>query len=333
MTVRSAGADGVLGTPDDIIVTVDTDANGVYLVDRLPAGLTSVSYDVADLGPGLVPGSDLDDGDARLTTVTLAADEDKRDVDFAVIGDATLRGIVYQDTDGDGIQDPGEPGIGGVIIEVVFAGPDGPVLITTTTNPDGSWSLPTVPPGDYVTTVVASSVPAGLVPSTPIDVSTVVPAGGEGVANNGFVPAGSIGDTVYSDTNGNGVRDPGEPGVPGVTITVTGPNGTVVTVVTGADGIYVVDNLAPGTYVVRVDTNSLPPGVIVRVDPDGRPDGTTTVTVGPGQDVTTIDFGVGTPSELPRTGSTIVWTLALAALFAVAGWLVQRSTRRRTRLS
>ena len=76
------------------IVTVDTDANGVYLVDRLPAGLTSVSYDVRDLGPGLVPGSDLDDGDARLTTVTLAADEDKRDVDFAVIGDATLRGAL-----------------------------------------------------------------------------------------------------------------------------------------------------------------------------------------------------------------------------------------------
>ncbi len=332
VTVTSAGADGILGTPDDIIVMVDTDADGVYLVDMLPAGPTSVTYDVDDLGVGQQPGSDLDGGDATTTEVVLGTGEDKRDVDFAVIGDATISGVVYQDTNGDGVQQPGEPGIGGVIVEVVFDGPDGPVVLTVTTNPDGTWSIPTVPSGDYVTTVIESSVPDGLVPSTPIDVPTVVPAGGEGVTDNGFVPTGSIGDTVFNDTDGDGVQDPGEPGIPGVTVIVTGPNGTT-TVVTGTDGIYVVDDLPPGDYVVRVDPTTLPPGVVITADPDGNPDGTTRVTVDPGEDVTTIDFGgrvpPPAPGPLPKTGATIALTLAIAAMLLAAGWFLIGTTRRR----
>ena len=190
-----------------------------------------------------------------------------------------------------------------------------------------------VPPGDYVTTVIESSIPDGLVPSTPIDVGTVVPAGGEGTTNNGFVPTGSIGDTVFNDTDGDGVQDPGEPGIPGVTITVTNGDGDVTTVVTGPDGVYTIDDLPPGDYVVRVDPTTLPPGVVITADPDGTPDGTTNVTVGPGEDVTTIDFGGRTPpvqpGGIPATGANIALTLMLAALLLAAGWFLLGATRRR----
>ena len=37
-----------------------------------------------------------------------------------------------------------------------------------------------------------------------------------------------IGDTVWWDTNQNGVQDPGEAGIAGVPVTLTTPSGTVI---------------------------------------------------------------------------------------------------------
>ena len=36
---------------------------------------------------------------------------------------------------------------------------------------------------------------------------------------------GQIGDTIWEDTDGDGVQDPGEPGIPGVTVTLDPPAG------------------------------------------------------------------------------------------------------------
>ena len=38
----------------------------------------------------------------------------------------------------------------------------------------------------------------------------------------GFIPVYTVGDKVFSDTNGNGFQDMGEPGIPDVTVTLTG---------------------------------------------------------------------------------------------------------------
>ena len=72
----------------------------------------------------------------------------------------------------------------------------------------------------------------------------------------GLVPTLSIGSTVFSDDNNNGVQDPGELtiGEKGKTVTLNllDTNGNVVaTTTTDANGSYVFDNLLPGDYIVE----------------------------------------------------------------------------------
>ena len=72
----------------------------------------------------------------------------------------------------------------------------------------------------------------------------------------GLVSLGSIGSTVFSDDNNNGIQDPGEDNVgeKGKTILITlldAAGNVVATTTTDANGSYVFDNLLPGDYVVE----------------------------------------------------------------------------------
>ncbi|WP_452225711.1 SdrD B-like domain-containing protein, partial [Lacinutrix cladophorae] len=72
---------------------------------------------------------------------------------------AELTGVVFEDLNGDGIQDPGEEGIEGV--EVVITDVDGTVT-TVTTGTDGTWSLNNVPLGDAEVDVDETTLPADI---------------------------------------------------------------------------------------------------------------------------------------------------------------------------
>jgi hypothetical protein len=72
---------------------------------------------------------------------------------------------------------------------------------------------------------------------------------------------GSIGDLVWLDTNGDGIYDPlTESGIPNVTVTLTYPNGTTVSIETDANGNYLFTNLPAGNYTVTVDQTTAPAG-------------------------------------------------------------------------
>ncbi|MEZ5189797.1 MAG: SdrD B-like domain-containing protein [Schumannella sp.] len=178
VTARLAGADGVLGTADDIVLTRMTDASGIYLATGLPPGPVEVGYDPAALDPGYVPSFDRDGGDAWSSTLTLQPGDAIDDVDFAIVGDARLHGVVYDDRDADGRRDTGEPGVPGVDITVVWNGPFGPIPIVVTTDALGEWSLDSLPPGTYVSEIVTSTVPAGYRVITERSVTRVLPPGG-----------------------------------------------------------------------------------------------------------------------------------------------------------
>ena len=76
---------------------------------------------------------------------------------------------------------------------------------------------------------------------------TVEPSGG----NN---PA-SVGDFVWSDTNGNGIQDAGEPGIGGVFIMLTDCAGNWKGQTTsGANGAYSFTNVTPGSYKIKFVT-------------------------------------------------------------------------------
>ncbi len=333
VSVKTAGVDGLLGTGDDITITVTTDAAGHYLVVGLPVGPTLVSYPTASLPTGLTASSDRDGGNFASTAVTIVTGPPVLDVDFGVRGTATLSGTIFNDHDGNGTRDPGDGGVPGVTIIVVWNGPLGPVTITTTTGPDGSWSLPALPAGTYVVTVDVASLPPGTTLAHPGPQTVTLPAGGSAVLSDAIVATVSIGDTVWFDTNRNGVREAGEAGVPGIGVSLVNDSGVVVaTTTTDGNGMYLFAGVLPGTYVVALGAATISPDLLAVYDPDGTLDLKTTVSASPGAMIVTADFGFVSKSSLPGTGTDSMSSVMIALSLLLLGCGALAVSRRRRRL-
>ncbi|MBT2336328.1 DUF11 domain-containing protein [Variovorax paradoxus] len=195
---------------------------------------------------------------------------------------SALSGRVYEDLNGNGAIDGGEPGIAGVTMRLTGTDSLGnAVSLTTTTDASGNWGF-TVPAGTYS---VAEDQPAAYQPgitraggatgagstagTVPAGTSNgpngsnanridaiVLGAGGTSAANNfGEVRPSSLAGRVYRDADYSGAASAGDPGIAGVTVTLTGtdmfgnPVSTTATTA-GGTGNYAFNNLTPGTYVV-----------------------------------------------------------------------------------
>ena len=294
------GSDGILGTPDDgVWGSAVSAADGSYGFASLPAGSYRVDIDqtTAPVGYALTTGNDPLD-------VTLVAGENLTTADFGFWISSTIGDRVWNDLDGDGVQDAGEPGLVGVLVDLAEAGVDG--LFGTAddvpypsqaTGLDGVYTFSNLPPGTYRVDIADATVPAGMTLTTGNDPRTVVLSPGQVVddVDVGYRHAGRIGDLVYDDVNGNGVQDPGEPGLVGVSVLIAeaGPDGicgtaddtTLTPTSTGAGGDYRFEGLAGGTYCVLVDGTTIPVGF---VPSSGA--GTQTIVLAPGQDYTDADF-------------------------------------------
>jgi len=123
----------------------------------------------------------------------------------------------------------------------------------------------------------------------PLAVGCESPAGGEPTAPTYTVtvPAGSIGDRVWIDADGDGVQDAGEVGAVGWSLTLTGP--AAATRTTGATGAYAFSLLQSGSYRVCVTPR---PGYTATWDPDGvATPNCAVVNLTPGRVRTDVDFG------------------------------------------
>ncbi|MCP9754907.1 DUF11 domain-containing protein, partial [Lacihabitans sp. CCS-44] len=183
--------------------------------------------------------------------------------------------FVWEDINGNGIQDSGEPGIPGVSVTLNGTDAFGNVVSqTATTGANGEYLFDNLVKGTYTVTFGDK---AGYVLTSPnkgtddakdsdADLTTkqspVINLGTN--ASNLTIDAGmyrpaSLGDFVWYDINNNGIQDSGEPGIQGVVVTLNGTkgDGTVIaaqTSTTNASGIYAFTNLAPGTYTVTFGT-------------------------------------------------------------------------------
>ncbi len=202
------------------------------------------------------------------------------------VADIEVGDYVWFDADSDGIADPGEPALNGVIIELVDA--SGNVIATTTTDANGLYSFNTADVagfdqgGNYSIVVAQANYDQGGVFN-----------GGQhdGMGNATFPNAGSddandsdgelvnglptvsftatntdhtfdfgfvketfqLGSTVFVDFDDNGVQDAGEPGIAGVEVQLLDDQGNfVASTVTDANGNYFFPGLEPGDYVVAI---------------------------------------------------------------------------------
>ncbi|MFI8595652.1 SdrD B-like domain-containing protein [Microbacterium sp. NPDC078428] len=286
------GPDGqpVTDVNGDPVVPVRTEADGSYTFENLPAleGDQSYTVTVTDPPANTVPtrtgqgdrGTDSSTGQASTDNAEIDLTEaGARDdtLDFGFIGVVSVGDYVWSDTDNNGVQDAGEPGIPGVTL--TLTGPDGQPVTDVNGNPvepvvtgpngeylfenlpalsgDETYTVTVTPPDGYQPAKTGqgdrgtdSSTGTAVTDNDEIDLSE--PGARDDTLDFGFVPTVSVGDFVWLDTDEDGVQDAGEPGIPGVTLTLTGPDGQPVTdvngnpvepVVTGPNGEYLFENL------------------------------------------------------------------------------------------
>ncbi|MDB5318651.1 MAG: Cna B-type [Phycisphaerales bacterium] len=172
----------------------------------------------------------------------------------------SISGIKFQDTNADGIRQSGEPGLPGVTIFLDGNG-NGALdagEISTLTDASGNYHFIDVAPGART---VREVVPSGWVQTTANPAPIIVPArtdapGGDFGNRQVTLTTGQIVGVKFTDTNGDGIRQAGEPGLAGITLFLDADgNGTLdageSSTLTDASGGYVFANLAPGVYTVR----------------------------------------------------------------------------------
>ena len=252
-----------------VVATTTTDSNGNYLFTGLAAGVYTATMTTPAGYTATTPVA---------ATATLAAGEDRRDVDFGIRAPGALIGdLVFADLDADGAFDAGEPGVAGVTVTLRQGAT---VVATAVTDLDGLYSFPGLAANTYSVTM---TVPSGYTATTVVTRSVTVVAGQTvTTADFGLDPGASIGDLVWIDLDADGVRDPLEVGLAGATVTLRQGTTVMGTAVTDAAGAYTFTGLAAGSYTVTL------------TPPAGY--GATTanpvaVTLSTGQNVTTADIG------------------------------------------
>jgi protocatechuate 3,4-dioxygenase beta subunit len=324
---------GTDGQGNFVTGTTTTDADGKYLFPDLVPGTYQVSFPTL---PGFVRtganvGNDATDSDADDLTLgvtgnyTLVSGQTDLTVDAGYYQLVKVGDFVWDDTNANGIQDGGEPGINGVTLTLTgTTGAGAAVTLKTTTAGNGGYLFDNLVPGTYTVAVdagnfagagalvgyLASPTGAGGNPaldSNPSPTGTTpaaLPGGSQDLTLDfGFYKTVRVGNFVWHDVNANGRQDAGEPGIGGVELKLYDANDNLVgTDTTDADGLYLFDGLKPGAYTVKIQT-ALPTGydkasptaafvpVPFGTDVDSNESPTTTAFLPGGTEDLTRDFG------------------------------------------
>jgi SdrD B-like domain len=340
------------------IATTTTNSTGNYAFTGLTPG---VPYSVGfsnlpsgyvispqDLGGNDATDSDADTSTGRTATVTLSPGENRVTLDAGInqplVAPASLGDRVWIDSNGNGAQDTGEPGVTGVTVTLFDSA--NVQVATTTTNASGNYQFGNLPPnatftvslnnpanfatggalaGYTLTTKDASGNDAtdsdsALVGNTPTIINATTGAAGSNTPTYdfGFIPPASLGDRVWFDTNRDGVQDAGETGAPNVTVTLYDGAGTpIATTSTNATGNYVFTGLTPGVP-YSVGFSNLPAGYVFSPQDQGASDAvdsdvvpstgrTAAITLNPGENRVTLDAGINQPVVVGVNVGNFVW--------------------------
>ncbi len=284
-----------------VLDTMVTDGSGFYLFDNIDAGDYRVEFILPPDHEFTLPdrgGDDALDSDADPVTgmtvcTSISEGETNTTLDAGLVripDPGRLGDFAWEDCNGNGIQDQGdcdgdgfledEPGIPGVTVNLLDCSGGG--LDTMITDADGfylfdnlmagNYMVEFVPPPDYEFTHADrgddDAFDSDVDPATGMTVCTMLSEG----ETNRTLDAGLVrisdplparlGDLVWEDCNGNGIRDQGdcdgdgfleeEPGVPGVTVNLRDcEGGFLESATTDMDRFYLFDNLLPGNYMVE----------------------------------------------------------------------------------
>ena len=272
--IKNAGESAIAGVritlDGPVNLTATTRTDGSYEFSDLPNG----RYDVSEQQPvGYLDGIDrrgtpalgLVEND-HFVGLELTGGTDAVDYNFGETIPPALNsigGFVYVDTDGNGLKDPSELAIAGVMIALV-----GPIQLSMLTRDDGSYLFDNLPAGTYS---VAESHPANFTdgldtPGQPqlgafendrfsnLSLVNGTHATNYNFGEAGLRPVNSISGMVYVDVNNNGIKDPPELVIANAIVTLDGP--IHATLLTDDNGYYRFFNLPDGVYSVSETQHS-----------------------------------------------------------------------------
>ena len=287
----SAGPDGVVGGGDDLLIAAaSTTGAGGFSFSGLDAGAyflrvtppTGRAFTAPDAGDDALDSDVNLAGESAVFALTSAQIDNSRDIGLAV--SAVIRGAAFDDLNADGVRNAGEAGVAGVVVRAIHVGDDGTretaddlELAQSSAGPDGSYKLDTgIGAGRHFLQFIApvgrrfSPQDVGADDGVDSDVDA-----GDGLTADFVVSAGetlsdidaglfevtAIGDRVFDDLDGNGLRDPGEPGFSGAALSLFDAGADVA--VGGGDDILVGSetsdpngdfaflDVAPGAYYIE----------------------------------------------------------------------------------
>ncbi|MDD4447837.1 MAG: SdrD B-like domain-containing protein, partial [Methanothrix sp.] len=227
------------------ISSTQTDADGAYSFTDIAPG----SYTVQEVAQaGWTQSYPASPGTHAITLVSGVAGP--TDIDFGNWKSTGFSGMKFEDLNGNGAKDAGEPGLKDWTIKLMSGSTE---LGSTQTGTDGAYSFSGIAPGSYTVQEVAQ---AGWTQSYPTSPGTHAITLASGVAGPMDLDFGNWKSTGFSgqkfeDLNGNGAKDAGEPGLADWTIRLMKGATVVASALTLADGAYSFTGIAPGSYIVE----------------------------------------------------------------------------------
>jgi len=175
-------------------------------------------------------------------------------IDFGNFRGMNVRGVKFNDLNGNGLQDTGEPPLAGWTVRVDLNA-DGAVDLTQVTDAAGAFQFVGVGPGDPNkdrTFTVREVLQTGWIQTFPGDDEAYpIHSGLQVVADFGNFRLARWCGAKFNDMNGNGVRDAEDAGLGGWSIELEKPSGGILKATTGANGGYCFGELGPGLHKVR----------------------------------------------------------------------------------
>jgi hypothetical protein len=233
------------------VVTINLFLNGGTAPVASTTTDTSGKYSFSNLGPGsyavleVVPtGWQLTAQTAATTVATSGfASTGNNFDDFQLV---TISGTIFNDLNGDGTMEAGEPGLQNWVADLLKGG----VLVKQLlTDASGNFTFMNLGPGTF--TIQEEQEPGWLLTSTPTTYSVTTNSGvnvsGEAFGNFQTMRISGI---VFNDLNGDGVQETGEPGLQGWTVDLI-KGQSKATRKTDANGNFTFVGVGPGTFTVQ----------------------------------------------------------------------------------
>ncbi|HML46399.1 MAG TPA: SdrD B-like domain-containing protein, partial [Clostridia bacterium] len=231
---------------DRTLAETVTDGRGAFRFEGLRPGAYRVRY---ALTPNTHAFEDPAAGASAEADAALTAGQNRLLQPPKIVALGTAEGRIFGDLNDNGKLDAGEEGVSGVKVELWQ---DGARVAYAETARSGAFRFESLRPGAYQLTY---TLPGRYVAARNTALKTRFNLGmGEARA---FDPAGcyapaSISGTVWLDEDANGRMGSREAALQGVNVSLLRQEEHLDRTVTGADGRYAFENLAPGDYAVEV---------------------------------------------------------------------------------